>query len=116
MAIHFRDAAPLPTQGPQVLDQGGGLPVGQLHPHIPLPSLPRDREVPHEREGGLPDVGGHVHEQGAPWGEAALSRLPDSAGRGDGQAVMIQSYLCQHKVKHSKYITYVFLQENHLNQ
>ena len=79
MAIDFRDAAPLPAQGPQVLDQGGGLPVGQLDPHLPLPSLPRDREVPHEREGGLPDVGGDVHEQGSPGWEAALSRLPDQA-------------------------------------
>ena len=101
-----RDAPPLPAQGPQELDQGGGVPVGQLDLNLPFTSLSRDREVPDEREGGLPDVGRHVHHQGAIGGEVALSGLPDPSGRGYGQAVMILCYLCQHKVKqtHSKYI------------
>ena len=46
--------------------------MGGLHPLLPLPPLPRAREVPHERQGGLPHVRHHVCHQ-----------VPDHSGQQD---------------------------------
>ena len=49
---------------------GGNLPPA-------LPPRARHREIPHEREGGLPDVPHHVLHEGPPRRQAALQGLPD---------------------------------------
>ena len=68
-----------PAGGSEVVEQGGRLRMGRLDVSLPFPSEAQHREVPDEREGGLPDVGHHVHLQGSPRWKAPLPRLPDQA-------------------------------------
>ena len=57
------------------------LRVGRLDVQLPFLAETQHGEVPDEWEGGLLDVGHHVHVQGAPWWKASLSRLPDQTGQ-----------------------------------
>ena len=57
------------------------LRVGRLDVQVPFLAETQHGEVPDEWEGGLLDVGHHVHVQGAPWWKASLSRLPDQTGQ-----------------------------------
>merc|ERR1712210_37374 len=45
-----------PAGGSEVVEQGGRLRMGRLDVSLPFPSEAQHREVPDEREGGLPDV------------------------------------------------------------
>ena len=56
--------------------------MGDLHPVIPQPPLPPGGQVPHEREGCVPDVRGDVHCPSSSWWKTSLQGFSTPPGRG----------------------------------
>ena len=61
----------------QTVDSRGGVSVGGVDLLRPQPARPRHREVPHERQGGVPHERGHVLRQSPPGGKTPLQRFPN---------------------------------------